>query len=53
MRTRIGSTIAVIVAAVGLTAGVAGPIYSAFGGDAPATTTVQAGKIMRARTIMQ
>jgi hypothetical protein len=51
MRTRIGSTIAVVVAAVGLTAGVAGPIYSALGGgDGPATTTVQAaarGKIMR------
>jgi hypothetical protein len=51
MRARIGSTIAVIVAAAGLTAGVAGPIYSALGGsDAPAATTVHAaslGKIMR------
>jgi hypothetical protein len=52
MRTRIGSTIAVIVAAAGLTAGVAGPIYSALGGGngASASTTVHAaaaGKIMR------
>ena len=47
MRTRIGSTIAVFIAAVGLTAGVAGPIYSAFGSDAPATTSVQAGRITR------
>ena len=48
MRTRIGSTLAVLVAAVGLTAGIAGPMYSAFG-DGPSssgTTTVQAGRAM-------
>ena len=50
MRARIGSTIAVIAAAIGLAGGVAGPVYSAFGGgDAPVTTTVAAsqGRIMR------
>jgi hypothetical protein len=47
MRTRIGSTLAVLVAAVGLGAGIAGPVYSAFGGDAPAATTVQAGRILK------
>jgi hypothetical protein len=51
MRTRIGSTIAVVAAAVGLAAGVAGPVYAAFGGQAaPAGTTVQAsanGRIMK------
>ena len=48
MRTRIGSTIAVIAATLGLAAGVAGPIYSAFGGDNPApAVSVQAGRIMR------
>ncbi|MEV6633166.1 hypothetical protein AB0M54_20700 [Actinoplanes sp. NPDC051470] len=49
MRTRIGSTIAVIAAAAGLAAGVAGPIYSALGGDAPSTSTSAAamGRIMR------
>jgi hypothetical protein len=48
MRTRIGSTLAVLVAAAGLTAGIAGPIYSAFGDSpsSPATTTVQAGRAM-------
>ena len=48
MRTRIVSTIAALAAAAGLAAGVAGPIYSAFGGDAPAaSTSVQAGRIMK------
>jgi hypothetical protein len=47
MRARIGSTIAVIAATIGLAGGVAGPIYAAFGGDAPATTSVQAGRIMK------
>ena len=48
MRTRIGSTIAVLVAAAGLTAGIAGPVYSAFGDgpSGPHTTTVQAGRAM-------
>jgi hypothetical protein len=47
MRVRIGSTIAVIVAAAGLAAGVAGPVYAAFGGHAAsATTTVEASRIM-------
>ena len=48
MRTRIGSTLAVLVAAAGLTAGIAGPIYSALG-DGPSrsdTTSVQAGRAM-------
>jgi hypothetical protein len=48
MRVRIGSTIAVIAAAVGLAAGVAGPVYAAFGGhSATASTTVEASRIMK------
>jgi hypothetical protein len=31
MRVRIGSTIAVVAAAIGLAGSVAGPIYAAFG----------------------
>lgn len=41
MRTRIVSTLAVIAVAVGLTAGVAGPVYSAEG-----KFPVVAGRIM-------
>jgi hypothetical protein len=48
MRARIGSTIAVVAAAVGLAAGVAGPVYAAFGGhQASTSTTVEAGRIMK------
>jgi hypothetical protein len=48
MRARIGSTIAVVAATLGLAAGVAGPVYAAFGGHQASTgTTVQAGRIMR------
>ncbi|HET6530989.1 MAG TPA: hypothetical protein VFH03_10320 [Actinoplanes sp.] len=49
MRSRIGSTLAALVATAGLAAGVAGPVYSAFGGDSGKTTTttsVQAGRAM-------
>ena len=48
MRSRIGSTLAALVATAGLAAGVAGPVYSAFGGDSgkTATTSVQAGRAM-------
>jgi hypothetical protein len=45
MRTRIGSTIAVIAATIGLAGGVAGPVYAAFGGDG--TSSTQAARIMR------
>jgi hypothetical protein len=49
MRVRIGSAIAVLAAAAGLAAGVAGPVYEAFGGHAAsATTTVEASRIMSA-----
>jgi hypothetical protein len=49
MRVRIGSAIAVLAAAAGLAAGVAGPVYAAFGGHAAsATTTVEASRIMSA-----
>lgn len=44
MRTRIGSTIAVIAATIGLAGGVAGPVYAAFGGDDSSST--QAARIM-------
>jgi hypothetical protein len=44
MRTRIGSTIAVIAATIGLAGGVAGPAYAAFGGDG--TSSTQAARIM-------
>ncbi len=54
MRARIGSTIAVVAASLGLAAGIAGPVYAAFGGHAaPAGTTVEAkgpvtlGRIMK------
>jgi hypothetical protein len=51
MRARIGSTIAVVAASIGLAAGIAGPVYAALGGQAaPAATTVQAsaqGRIMK------
>ncbi len=49
IRTRIGSTIAVVAATLGIAAGVAGPIYSAFGGSQAGTTTSAAtqGRIMR------
>jgi hypothetical protein len=39
MRIRIGSAVAVIAAAVGLTSGIAGPIYSAFGGQSDSSST--------------
>ncbi|GLY97981.1 hypothetical protein [Actinoplanes sp. NBRC 103695] len=45
MRTRIGSSLAVLAVAVGLTAGVAGPIYSA-AGKPPAKSPSVAGRIM-------
>ena len=46
MRVRIGSTVA---ATFGLAAGIAGPIYSAFGGQSAPSSTVAgtAGRIMR------
>jgi len=47
MRSRIGSTLAVLAAVAGLAAGIAGPAYAAFGGDSgSATSTVQAGRAM-------
>jgi hypothetical protein len=47
MRVRIGSTIAVIVAAAGIVAGVAGPITAAFGGHADSSATSdEASRIM-------
>jgi Nucleotidyl transferase AbiEii toxin, Type IV TA system len=42
--TRLGSSIAVATAVLALTAGLAGPIYSAFGGQSAPTSTV-AGRI--------
>jgi hypothetical protein len=52
MRVRIGSTIAVVAAAIAISGGIAGPIYSAFGGNsATSATTAGAastnGRIMR------
>jgi hypothetical protein len=49
MRVRIGSTIAVVAAAIGLAAGVAGPIYSASGGQTAVTAGAAStnGRIMR------
>jgi hypothetical protein len=49
MRVRIGSTIAVVAATFGLATGIAGPIYSAFGGQSAASSTVAgtAGRIMK------
>ena len=50
MRVRIGSTIAVIVAAAGIVAGVAGPVYAAFGGHADSSSSsVDASRIMSVR----
>jgi hypothetical protein len=50
MRVRIGSTIAVIVAAAGIVAGVAGPVYAAFGGAAASSaTSTEASRIMSVR----
>src|SRR4051812_29112869 len=49
MRARMGSSIAVVAAVIGLAAGVAGPVYSAFGGHTSSTgTSVHAGRIMGA-----
>jgi hypothetical protein len=39
MRVRIATTVAVIAAAVGIATTVAGPVYTAFGGDHSASTT--------------
>jgi hypothetical protein len=49
LRVRIGSTIAVVAAAIGLATSVAGPIYAAFGGQSTASSTMAgtAGRIMR------
>jgi hypothetical protein len=49
MRVRIGSTIAVVAATIGLATSVAGPIYSAFGGQSTASSTVasSSGRIMK------
>jgi hypothetical protein len=47
MRSRIGSTLAALLAAGGLAAGIAGPVYAAIGADSgSATSTVQAGRAM-------
>ena len=50
MRTRIGTTIAVVAATLGIAAGVAGPVYAAFGGSSTTGTVTEAGRIARVIT---
>jgi hypothetical protein len=52
MRVRIGSTIAVVAAGFGLAAGVAGPVYAAFGGQATMSSAA-AGNVGTSGRIMK